>query len=70
MLVDLEFQERENRRLQRSLKAAKLRSNVVLEDIDFHRPRGLDRNQVLNLAESPLGRQSPVDPDRGPDWLR
>jgi DNA replication protein DnaC len=34
------------------LKAAKLRSNVVIEDIDFHRPRGLDRNQILNLAES------------------
>jgi energy-coupling factor transporter ATP-binding protein EcfA2 len=34
------------------LKAAKLRSNVVIEDIHFHRPRGLDRNQILNLAES------------------
>ena len=52
LLVDLELQERENRRLHRSLKAAKLRSNVVIEDIDFHRPRGLDRNQILNLAES------------------
>ena len=52
LLVDLELQERENRRLQRSLKAAKLRSNAVIEDIDFHRPRGLDRNQILNLAES------------------
>jgi DNA replication protein DnaC len=52
LLVDLELQERENRRLQRSLKAAKLRSSVVIEDIDFRRPRGLDRNQILNLAES------------------
>jgi len=52
LLVDLELQERENRRLQRSLKAARLRSQVAIEDIDFHRPRGLDRNQILNLAES------------------
>jgi len=52
LLVDLELQERENRRLQRSLRAAKLRSHVVIEDIDFHRPPGLDRNQILNLAES------------------
>jgi len=52
LLVDLELQERENRRLQRSLKAAKLRTNAVVEDIDFRRPRGLDRGQILNLAES------------------
>jgi DNA replication protein DnaC len=52
LLVDLELQERENRRLQRSLKAAKLRSNAVVEDLDFRRPRGLDRAQILNLAES------------------
>jgi DNA replication protein DnaC len=52
LLVDLELQERENRRLWRSLKAAKLRNNAVVEDIDFHRPRGLERAQILNLAES------------------
>ena len=51
LLVDIELQERENRRLMRSLKTAKLRSAVV-EDIDFRRPRGLDRSQMLNLAES------------------
>ncbi len=52
LLVDLELQERENRRLQRMLKAAKLRSQAVIEDIDFRRPRGLERNQILNLAEA------------------
>jgi len=52
LLVDLELQDRENRRLQRTLKTAKLRSNAVIEDIDFRRPRGLDRSQMLNLAES------------------
>lgn len=52
LLVDLELQERENRRLQRSLKSAKLRTNAVVEDIDFRRPRGLDRGQILSLADS------------------
>lgn len=52
LLVDLELQERENRRLQRALKAARLRTNAVVEDIDFRRPRGLERAQILNLAES------------------
>lgn len=52
LLVDLELQDRENRRLQRSLKTSKLRGNAVIEDIDFRRPRGLERAQLLNLAES------------------
>lgn len=52
LLVDLELQERENRRLLRSLKTAKLRNHAVVEDIDFRRPRGLDRNQILSLAEA------------------
>lgn len=52
MLVDLELQERENRRLQRALKAAKLRANAVIEDVDFRRRRGLERAQVLELAQS------------------
>jgi len=34
LLVDLELQDRENRRLQRSLKTAKLRGNAVIEDLE------------------------------------
>lgn len=52
MLVDLELQERENRRLQRALKAARLRANAAIEDIDFRRRRGLERAHILELAES------------------
>jgi len=52
LLVDRELQDRDNRRLDRHLKAAKLRSNACMEDIDFHHPRGLDRTQVLHLANS------------------
>jgi DNA replication protein DnaC len=50
LLVDRELQDRENRRLTRYLKAAKLRSDACLEDLDFHHPRGLHRAQVLALA--------------------
>jgi DNA replication protein DnaC len=52
MLVDREIAERENRRLERCLKQAKLRTNAVVEDIDFRRRRGLERPQVLALAEA------------------
>jgi DNA replication protein DnaC len=50
LLVDREAQDRDNRRLERNLKAAKLRSDACVEEIDFRHPRGLDRGQVLSLA--------------------
>jgi DNA replication protein DnaC len=52
LLVDREAQDRDNRRLQRNLKAAKLRSQACIEDLDFRRPRGLDRSTMLSLAEA------------------
>ncbi len=51
LLVDRELAQRENRRLERYLKHAKLRINAVVEDIDFHHSRGLDRAALLGLAE-------------------
>ena len=51
LLVDREALDRENRRLARNLKAAKLRIAAVIEDLDLHHPRGLDRAQILSLAE-------------------
>lgn len=53
MLVDRELTERRNRRLERALKAAKLRVvSATIEGIDFRRHRGLERAQILSLAES------------------
>ena len=52
LLVDREASDRENRRLARRLKAARLRSDAVIEDLDLRTPRGLDRATVLSLAES------------------
>jgi DNA replication protein DnaC len=50
LLVDREKQDRENRRIHRSLSSARLRTSACVEDIDFHHPRGLDRTQILHLA--------------------
>ncbi|MBM4408327.1 MAG: AAA family ATPase [Chloroflexi bacterium] len=51
LLVDREMQDRENRRLARHLRTARLRSDAVIEDLDLRAPRGLDRATVLSLAE-------------------
>jgi len=52
LLVDREMQDRENRRLTRYLSAARLRASACIEDLDFRHPRGLDRSQILHLADS------------------
>ena len=52
LMVDREAQDRDNRRLDRYLKIAKLRIGACVEDIDFRRSRGLDRSVVLSLAEA------------------
>lgn len=50
LLVDREVTEREDRRLQRRLSAAKLRQSASLEDPDYRRGRGLDRAVIARLA--------------------
>jgi DNA replication protein DnaC len=52
LLVDRELAERENRRMGRHLKQAKLRAQAAIEDIRFRRQRGLDRAQILGLADA------------------
>ena len=52
LLVDREAQDRDNRRLERNLKADKLRSNACIEDLDFQPPRGLDRALMLSLGDA------------------
>lgn len=50
LLVDREATSRENKRLARRLREAKLRQVAVVEDTDFRTPRGLDRALFLKLA--------------------
>jgi DNA replication protein DnaC len=52
LLVDREAEARDSRRLALRLKAAKLRQEATVEDIDFRAPRGLDRGVILNLAQA------------------
>ena len=49
-LVDQEWTYRQDRRLARLLKEAKLRLSACLEDIDYQTPRGLDRALMASLA--------------------
>jgi DNA replication protein DnaC len=50
LLLDQEILYRDNRRLSRLLKAAKLRLNACVEDIDYRHPRGIDRPFMSTLA--------------------
>jgi DNA replication protein DnaC len=50
LLVDREATSRDNKRLARRLREAKLRQAAVIEDTDFRTPRGLDRALFLKLA--------------------
>jgi DNA replication protein DnaC len=51
LLVDREVTSRENKRLSRRLRDAKLRqAAAAVEDTDFRSPRGLDRALFLQLA--------------------
>lgn len=52
LLVDRELADRASRRIQRSLKTARLPIPAAVEDIDFRHPRGLDRAQILSLAQA------------------
>jgi len=52
LLVERELLQRQNRRLERILKAAKLRSGAVVEDLDFSTTRGLDKVTLHSLVNS------------------
>ena len=50
LLVDREMSDREQHRLVRRLRNARLRQSSCLEDVDFRHPRGLDRSLVVALG--------------------
>ena len=56
LLVEREVTVRQDRRLTRLLRQAKLRLPATIEDLDLRAPRGLDRSVILRLASS--------------DWIR
>ncbi len=50
LLIDREATSRDNKRLGRRLRLAKLRQNAVVEDADLRTPRGLDRGLFQKLT--------------------
>ena len=51
MLVDQQWNWRENQALARRLKAARLRGNICVEDIDYRASRGLDKSVIRALTQ-------------------
>ncbi len=50
-LVDAEWDDRENRKLNRLLSAARFRYQAAFEQIDFSSQRNLDKNAILRLGK-------------------
>lgn len=50
MLVDREWTDRENRKLERRMKAAKLKISAHMEQIDYSPARGIDAALLRSLA--------------------
>ena len=51
LLVDRQWNWRQNRALERRLKDARLQGNACVEDIDFRAARGLDKPLVRSLIQ-------------------
>ncbi len=50
MIVDREWSAREERKLTKRLKTARLKMQATIEDIDYRHPRGLDKSVIRSLA--------------------
>lgn len=50
MLVDAQWLWKENKRMKRLLKNAKLKLPASMEDIDYRTPRGLDKSVMVHLG--------------------
>jgi DNA replication protein DnaC len=57
LLVDHEWLRREENRLTRRLKAARLKAPATVEEVDLYTPRGLDRQVFLSLVGGDYLRQ-------------
>lgn len=50
-LVEAEWDDRHNRRIERQIFYAKFRYKASIEDIHYHADRSIDRNQIMRLAD-------------------
>jgi len=51
LLIQAEWEERENRKIERLFRTAKFRYSATVEEVDFSAQRGLDKMQFLRLAD-------------------
>lgn len=51
LLLQAEWDERENSKANRRLQSARFRMRASMEEIDFFTPRGLDKTQLLRLTD-------------------
>ncbi|MBF4519576.1 ATP-binding protein [Flavobacterium sp. ANB] len=51
MMIDAEWDERHNRRIERSIANARFHYKSNIESINFDQSRNIDRNLILRLAE-------------------
>jgi len=51
ILIDSEWDERYNRKLERTIKGARFRYKATVEQINFDISRQTDRNQILRIAD-------------------
>ncbi len=49
-LIEAEWEDRQQRKIQRYLTTARFRYPASIETVDFQHPRHLDKNQLLRLA--------------------
>ena len=50
-LVDAEWDDRNNRRVERQILSARFRYKAMVENVHYQADRSIDRNQVMRLAE-------------------
>jgi len=51
MLIQAEWEDRENRKIGRYLRTARFRYQASIEELNFTASRGLDKTQMLRLAD-------------------
>lgn len=51
LLIEAEWTDRVNRRINRYLKSARFRYQATIEEIDYQARRNLDKNQLFRLAD-------------------
>lgn len=50
-LVDAEWDDRQNRSVERHVKNARFRYRAALEDLVYHSDRNMDKNQIMRFAQ-------------------